>query len=101
MTKDNRSCVRQKTNLWVKELDGDYFFIHNATNLSKGGMYIENALPRSLKKELSFSVHLPNKEEVRFKGKIVHSKRNNENLKEGFGIEFLSFEKGSVEDLVL
>lgn len=98
MAQDNRNDKRERTNLWVKEIEGDYYFLHNATNLSKGGMFIENSIPRKPKRELDFSVHLPNKNEVRFKGKIVHSQKTDDN--EGFGIEFLNFELGSPEDLI-
>jgi hypothetical protein len=98
MTKEKRSSERKSTSIWVKELRGDYFFLRNATNLSNGGMYIDNASPVDSHGNISYIVHLPSKKEIKFKGKIVHSK--NDDFIKGYGIEFLNFEKGSSTDLL-
>jgi len=97
MNNEKRSSKRQKTSIWIKELRGDYFFLRNATNLSDGGLYVENAQPLELNKQISYIVHLPDKKEIHFKGKIVHSK--NDTFLKGYGVEFISFEKGSAKDL--
>ena len=95
---NRRNTKRRRTNLFVRELDGEYFFLHNVTNLSPEGMYIEPGIPRTPKGEMNFSVLLPNKNEIRFKGRVVHKKDSLEDT--GFGIKFLSFEKGHAEDLI-
>jgi len=76
---ERRHAQRVSVDLFVQERDGDRLFVHPATNLSAGGIFIESAsysLRSALDRrfvDLEFS--LPAGPSVRARGEVVESRR--------------------------
>ena len=92
---ERRHAQRVSVDLFVQERDGDRLFVHPATNLSAGGIFIESAsysLRSALDRrfvDLEFA--LPGGPSVQARGEVVESRRLR-GFAHGLAVRFLDLD---------
>lgn len=104
-SKERRRFKRIPVDLWVKEESGDYYFFHQAGDLSIGGLFLNNKIISKEIKQATYKFKLPNSPEViAVEGEAVYDLvKNKMQKKTGAGIKFLNLKpeyKRVIEDYI-
>lgn len=104
-TKERRKFKRIPVDLWVKEESGDYYFFHQASDLSIGGLFLNNKIISNDMKKATYKFKLPNSSGViTVMGEAVYDLvKNKLQKKGGTGIKFLNLTpefKRVIEDYI-
>lgn len=89
---ERRLNQRVSVDLFVQERDGDRFFVHPATNISEGGVFILShsfSLRKTIeRRHVDLEIELPSRAEpVKVRGTVVWSRRMRD-FSHGLGVRF-------------
>ena len=105
LSKERRRFKRIPVDLWVKEESGDYYFFHQASDLSIGGLFLNNKVISNELRRATYKFKLPNSSEViTVQGEAVYDLvKDKLQKKTGTGIRFLNLKpeyKRVIEDYI-
>ena len=87
---EKRRHERAPIEMWVKEENGDFFFIHRASNISIGGVFLEKKVLMATNRIATFFFRLPISDEVIVAGRSVYDTAlNPKKTSIGSGVEFI------------
>ena len=91
-SKERRKHKRVPVDLWVKEEAGDYYYFHQAGDLSLGGLFLNNKIISKETKLATYKFKLPNSSEViTVKGEAIFDiVKNKFQKRTGTGVKFLN-----------
>ena len=94
-TKERRKHKRVPVDIWVKEEAGDYYYFHQAIDMSVGGLFLNNKIISNETKRATYKFKLPNSDEViKVEGEATYDVVKNKTCKKcGAGIKFLNISK--------
>jgi hypothetical protein len=103
--KERRRSRRIPVELWVKEENGDYYYFHQASDLSIGGLFLNNKIISRDSTHATFKFKLPNSADIiTVKGEAVYDVvKNKLQKKTGTGIKFIDLKpehKKVIEDYI-
>ena len=84
---ERRAGIRIPVEMWVEETSERELYLERSANLSLGGIYLENAIPRALGSVIKLQFTLPgDSQPIQVRGEIVNV---GETAKFGMGIRFV------------
>ncbi len=91
---DRRSSVRLRVELWVEETTERELYIQRSSNLSEGGIFLENTVPHPVGTLINLSFQLPGEREpIKTRGEIVSCGSPGSEL--GMGVKFVDLDEAS------
>ncbi|MBI2608477.1 MAG: PilZ domain-containing protein [Deltaproteobacteria bacterium] len=91
MTSEKRKHLRAPVEMWVKEESEEHYFVHRASNISIGGLFLENKVVVKKNTISTYLFRLPTSQQlIVVQGKPVYdSISEKKKNRKGTGIKFL------------
>ena len=88
---ERRSSKRISVNMWVREEQGDYYFLYKAADIGEGGLFLEKKIEKPHSQVRStFKFTLPKSSRlISAEGIVAYTQTSTENSRVGSGIRFI------------